>query len=151
MTALLKSWIAVLVVASGTLGYWNYELYQANVRQSRQIDQLEEQAAAVENVRADVMAQVEEALGDGAARLMAAAGAVEGRIATLEDEVQNMQGLGWGIGSRTLADLDADLSAAEGDVDDLWTYTPYIDQLRQRVQTLELCIQNLGRDFNYYC
>lgn len=153
MTTALKAWISVLVVVSGSLGYWNYELYQANIKQARDIKQLEEQAEAIENVRAEVMAEVEEALGTGAAQLMAAANAVEGRIQTLEDEIDSMQGMQWGIGSRDLGAIDADLDVAEGDIANLWTYMPHVEQLRQRVQALENCVDRVtsGYDYAFYC
>lgn len=159
MTWGLKAWIAVLVVGLSGSVYWNYQLYEANVSQAQQIDDLQETAQSVEEVRAEILGQVEEVLGDAASRVMSAANAVEGRISSLEadvstirGDVDDMQGFGWSSLDRGLADLDDDLSAVEGDVGNLWSR---IFQLEQRASTLESCDDSIvqvlrgWRDFIY--
>lgn len=148
MTQAARYWITALAIAAMASGYWNYRLTQEALDHRESIAELTEQVEAIDDVRAEVMTQVEQSLGEGAAQLLAAAGAVEDRISRLESEVDDMQGMGYTAGlSMTLADLETDVEA-------LWTYTPHVEQLRQRVQALENCIDQMNRDYGsayLYC
>ena len=135
VTGAVKAWIVVLVVGLGGLGYWNYELYQANVRQAAELGELQGQARAVEQVRADILAEVERALGDSAGQLLVAAQQVEGRISSLEGDVEDMQGPYWNGLGRDLSDLDDEL-------DDVWAQ---IDRLNQCMTSVRNVLQGFGQ------
>lgn len=134
MTWGLKAWVAVLAIGLGGSMYWNYELYEANVSQAEQIDELQETARSVHEVRAEILGQVEDVLGEAASRLMAQANAVEGRISALERDIEEVRG--WSSFGRSMDDLDADLSSVENEVGDLWSR---LFQLEQRASSLESC------------
>lgn len=120
MATRATAWNALLAAALVGLTYSNWQLYEANIYQAIQIRDLSVQATAVENVRSEVMGQVEDALGAGAAQLFAAADRLEGRIATLEREVDGMQGIGYSPG------LSASLDELERAVDDLRSCLNYL-------------------------
>lgn len=119
--------VGVLVVAVAGLGYVAYTLHEENVRQSSTIEELSKQARAVEEVRVDVMSQVEEALGEGAAAYLSAAQGVEGRIREIESDIADMQGFGWTTLGPTLTDLQAE-----------------VDELRRSVSDLQNCTQSIS-------
>lgn len=119
--------VGVLVVAVAGLGYVAYTLHEESARQSSTIEELSEQARAVEEVRVDVMSQVEEALGEGAAAYLSAAQGVEGRIREIESDIADMQGFGWTTLGPTLTDLQAE-----------------VDELRRSVSDLQNCTQSIS-------
>lgn len=113
MTRVAEVLVGGLVIAVAGLGYVVFTLYEENERQSSSIEELSDQARAVEEVRSDVMAQVEDALGEGAAAYLSAAQRVEGKIGEIESDIDDMQGFGWTTMGPNLTDLQAQ-------VDELW-------------------------------
>lgn len=107
-----RYWLLVLLGAVAGLGYWNYELHEVNRGQQAQIAEMQLQARAVEEVRADVMAQVEDAIGQSATHLLSAAAKVETRMASVERDLDVLQGIGYSPGlSLTLAEIESDLAS----------------------------------------
>lgn len=136
MTRVAEILVGVLVVGVAGLGYVtaSYTLYEENERQSATIEELSAQARAVEEVRADVMTQVEEALGEGAAAYLTAANRVEGRIGELESDMADMQGFGW-------TTLGPNLTALQGEVDELWRA---VSDLQNCTQSISYVLRDLG-------
>jgi hypothetical protein len=137
-----KIWITVLVAGMGGFGYWNYQLYSANLIQAEAISELRIQARSVENIRADVVRQIEEALQGSSSRLLAAADAIEGRIRSLERDADKLKGFGWTSTTLGVADLELGIGAVEK------TTQQQFNQVLTRLQALELCVQSLSQDLN---
>lgn len=106
--------VGVLVVAVAALGYVSYMLYEEGERRAEQVDELAAKVEAVDDVRQEVLGQVEAALGESASVLLSEANRLEGRLSAIEGDVADMQGFAWGPLGPTLTDLGDSVDSMQG-------------------------------------
>lgn len=98
----------LLVVAVAGLGFVTWTLWEQGERQRARIEALEARVEPVQQVRSDMRAAADEALGEAAASYLSAANEVGGRVADLERAVRSLDGVWSEIDDldRMVADLE---------------------------------------------